>query len=78
MAETYEALTDAVLHRNLGPALKGLETCTIPCQETQPYMLIAMMSFGIKEEYCSYWIRHGECDYSQQGKLTEWLRPMKH
>jgi hypothetical protein len=21
-----------------------------------------------KKEYCSYWIRHGECDYQQQGK----------
>jgi hypothetical protein len=21
-----------------------------------------------KKEYCSYWIRHGECDYAQQGK----------
>lgn len=21
-----------------------------------------------KKEYCSYWIRHGECDYAQQGR----------
>lgn len=20
-----------------------------------------------QKEYCSYWIRHGECDYAQQG-----------
>lgn len=23
-----------------------------------------------RKEFCSYWIRHGECDYSQQGKQT--------
>lgn len=23
--------------------------------------------FNAKKEYCSYWIRHGECDYAQQG-----------
>lgn len=24
-------------------------------------------AFNAKKEYCSYWIRHGECDYAQQG-----------
>jgi hypothetical protein len=23
-----------------------------------------------KKYFCSYWIRHGECDYSQQGKIN--------
>ncbi|KAJ5640628.1 Zinc finger CCCH-type [Penicillium herquei] len=23
-----------------------------------------------RKEYCSYWIRHGECDYQQQGRLS--------
>lgn len=25
--------------------------------------------YNAKKEYCSYWIRHGECDYQQQGKI---------
>ncbi|CAI7580488.1 unnamed protein product [Penicillium crustosum] len=28
-----------------------------------------------KKEYCSYWIRHGECDYSQQGCLYKHEMP---
>lgn len=23
-----------------------------------------------QKEYCSYWIRHGECDYAQQGMIV--------
>ncbi|KAJ5217141.1 hypothetical protein N7468_010149 [Penicillium chermesinum] len=26
--------------------------------------------YNNKKEYCSYWIRHGECDYQQQGLST--------
>ncbi|PYI12270.1 hypothetical protein BO78DRAFT_434599 [Aspergillus sclerotiicarbonarius CBS 121057] len=26
-----------------------------------------------KKEYCSYWLRHGECDYQQQGKSASCL-----
>ncbi|KAJ5190449.1 Zinc finger CCCH-type [Penicillium cinerascens] len=29
-----------------------------------------------KKQYCSYWIRHGECDYSQQGCLYKHEMPM--
>ncbi|KAJ6099587.1 hypothetical protein N7467_001122 [Penicillium canescens] len=29
-----------------------------------------------KKEYCSYWIRHGECDYSQQGCLYKHEMPL--
>ncbi|KAJ5292553.1 uncharacterized protein N7443_008506 [Penicillium atrosanguineum] len=29
-----------------------------------------------KKHYCSYWIRHGECDYSQQGCLYKHEMPM--
>ncbi|OQE43078.1 hypothetical protein PENCOP_c003G08614 [Penicillium coprophilum] len=29
-----------------------------------------------KKEYCSYWIRHGECDYSQQGCLYKHEMPV--
>ncbi|KAJ5961705.1 hypothetical protein N7501_006646 [Penicillium viridicatum] len=28
-----------------------------------------------KKEYCSYWIRHGECDYAQQGCLYKHEMP---
>ncbi|CAI7567802.1 unnamed protein product [Penicillium glandicola] len=31
---------------------------------------------GSKKEYCSYWIRHGECDYSQQGCLYKHEMPL--
>ncbi|KAL4887046.1 hypothetical protein BJY04DRAFT_213009 [Aspergillus karnatakaensis] len=30
---------------------------------------------NIKKEYCSYWIRHGECDYQQQGCLYKHEMP---
>ncbi|RHZ48961.1 uncharacterized protein CDV56_105471 [Aspergillus thermomutatus] len=30
---------------------------------------------GPKKEYCSYWIRHGECDYQQQGCLFKHEMP---
>ncbi|KAJ5779625.1 hypothetical protein N7457_007345 [Penicillium paradoxum] len=29
-----------------------------------------------KKEYCSYWIRHGECDYAQQGCLYKHEMPL--
>ncbi|KAL4764087.1 uncharacterized protein BDW70DRAFT_157208 [Aspergillus foveolatus] len=32
-------------------------------------------SRNIKKEFCSYWIRHGECDYSQQGCLYKHEMP---
>lgn len=32
---------------------------------------------GIKE-YCSYWLRHGECDYAQQGCLYRHEMPLDH
>ncbi|KAJ5138484.1 uncharacterized protein N7515_003332 [Penicillium bovifimosum] len=28
-----------------------------------------------KKEYCSYWLRHGECDYSQQGCMYKHQMP---
>ncbi|KAJ5448834.1 Zinc finger CCCH-type [Penicillium cf. griseofulvum] len=31
---------------------------------------------GSKKEYCSYWIRHGECDYAQQGCLFKHEMPV--
>ncbi|CEL05319.1 hypothetical protein ASPCAL06437 [Aspergillus calidoustus] len=31
---------------------------------------------NIKKEYCSYWIRHGECDYQQQGCLYKHEMPL--
>ncbi|KAI9368774.1 hypothetical protein BJX61DRAFT_198734 [Aspergillus egyptiacus] len=31
---------------------------------------------NFKKEYCSYWIRHGECDYAQQGCLYKHEMPM--
>ncbi|BCR96025.1 uncharacterized protein AKAW2_20965A [Aspergillus luchuensis] len=31
--------------------------------------------YNTKKEYCSYWIRHGECDYSQQGCLFKHEMP---
>ncbi|RAL08109.1 uncharacterized protein BO97DRAFT_473250 [Aspergillus homomorphus CBS 101889] len=31
--------------------------------------------FNSKKEYCSYWIRHGECDYQQQGCLYKHEMP---
>ncbi|KAL4803622.1 hypothetical protein BDV18DRAFT_162642 [Aspergillus unguis] len=30
---------------------------------------------NVKKEYCSYWIRHGECDYQQQGCLYKHEMP---
>lgn len=30
-----------------------------------------------KKEYCTYWIRHGECDYMQQGCLYRHEMPDK-
>lgn len=32
------------------------------------------MSLG-KKEYCSYWLRHGECDYAQQGCIYKHEMP---
>ncbi|KAL3479884.1 hypothetical protein BJX99DRAFT_267599 [Aspergillus californicus] len=32
---------------------------------------------NIKKEYCSYWIRHGECDYQQQGCLYKHEMPQE-
>ncbi|KAJ5168097.1 uncharacterized protein N7482_003691 [Penicillium canariense] len=32
-------------------------------------------SLNHKKEYCSYWIRHGECDYQQQGCLYKHEMP---
>ncbi|KAJ5322214.1 uncharacterized protein N7506_011344 [Penicillium brevicompactum] len=29
-----------------------------------------------KKEYCSYWLRHGECDYSQQGCMYKHEMPL--
>ncbi|KAL2821942.1 hypothetical protein BJX63DRAFT_175629 [Aspergillus granulosus] len=31
---------------------------------------------SVKKEYCSYWIRHGECDYQQQGCLYKHEMPL--
>ncbi|RAK76117.1 uncharacterized protein BO72DRAFT_147850 [Aspergillus fijiensis CBS 313.89] len=31
--------------------------------------------YNSKKEYCSYWIRHGECDYQQQGCLYKHEMP---
>ncbi|KAL2857915.1 hypothetical protein BJY01DRAFT_241993 [Aspergillus pseudoustus] len=31
---------------------------------------------NVKKEYCSYWIRHGECDYQQQGCLYKHEMPL--
>ncbi|KAE8349868.1 hypothetical protein BDV28DRAFT_151486 [Aspergillus coremiiformis] len=31
--------------------------------------------FNSKKEFCSYWIRHGECDYQQQGCLYKHEMP---
>ncbi|PYH90193.1 hypothetical protein BO71DRAFT_335028 [Aspergillus ellipticus CBS 707.79] len=31
--------------------------------------------YNVKKEYCSYWIRHGECDYQQQGCLYKHEMP---
>ncbi|PKY07425.1 hypothetical protein P168DRAFT_279397 [Aspergillus campestris IBT 28561] len=31
--------------------------------------------YNAKKEYCSYWIRHGECDYQQQGCLYKHEMP---
>ncbi|CEO59977.1 Putative C-x8-C-x5-C-x3-H type zinc finger protein [Penicillium brasilianum] len=31
--------------------------------------------FGAKKEFCSYWIRHGECDYQQQGCMYKHEMP---
>ncbi|KGO64127.1 Zinc finger, CCCH-type [Penicillium italicum] len=31
-----------------------------------------------KKEFCSYWIRHGECDYSQQGCLYKHEMPTEY
>ncbi|KAI9932812.1 hypothetical protein ASPWEDRAFT_22577 [Aspergillus wentii DTO 134E9] len=33
------------------------------------------MHYNVKKEYCSYWIRHGECDYQQQGCLYKHEMP---
>ncbi|KAL4970831.1 uncharacterized protein BDV14DRAFT_3460 [Aspergillus stella-maris] len=33
-------------------------------------------SRNFKKEFCSYWIRHGECDYSQQGCLYKHEMPL--
>ncbi|KAL4941218.1 hypothetical protein BDV06DRAFT_223302 [Aspergillus oleicola] len=33
-------------------------------------------SRNAKKEFCSYWIRHGECDYQQQGCLFKHQMPM--
>ncbi|KAL3464082.1 hypothetical protein BJX64DRAFT_276043 [Aspergillus heterothallicus] len=30
-----------------------------------------------RQEYCSYWIRHGECDYQQQGCLYKHEMPLE-
>ncbi|KAJ5679640.1 hypothetical protein N7462_007884 [Penicillium macrosclerotiorum] len=32
-------------------------------------------AYNSKKEYCSYWIRHGECDYQQQGCLYKHEMP---
>ncbi|KAJ5086807.1 hypothetical protein NUU61_008114 [Penicillium alfredii] len=32
-------------------------------------------AYNAKKEYCSYWIRHGECDYQQQGCLYKHEMP---
>lgn len=32
--------------------------------------LTLILQHNSKKEYCSYWIRHGECDYQQQGTST--------
>lgn len=39
------------------------------------FLTLSTQAASSKKEYCSYWIRHGECDYSQQGKLTGFPRP---
>ncbi|KAL4932750.1 uncharacterized protein BDV17DRAFT_174588 [Aspergillus undulatus] len=31
---------------------------------------------NVKKEFCSYWIRHGECDYQQQGCLYKHEMPL--
>ncbi|KAK2737975.1 hypothetical protein FQN57_007329 [Myotisia sp. PD_48] len=33
-------------------------------------------SAGIKKEYCSFWLRHGECDYQQQGCIFKHEMPL--
>lgn len=39
------------------------------------FLTLSTQAGSSKKEYCSYWIRHGECDYAQQGKLTGCPRP---
>jgi hypothetical protein len=56
-------------------------------RSTIPYPSIRVNPFGApgplgapipltgKKEYCSYWLRHGECDYQQQGCLYKHEMP---
>lgn len=36
--------------------------------ESTSLTLLQSINLNMKKEYCSYWIRHGECDYQQQGE----------
>ncbi|RJE23624.1 hypothetical protein PHISCL_04038 [Aspergillus sclerotialis] len=50
-------------------------TATVPSAPTGPSGANNKINVNPKKIYCSYWIRHGECDYAQQGCLYKHEMP---
>ncbi|KAF2458781.1 hypothetical protein BDY21DRAFT_420731 [Lineolata rhizophorae] len=57
------------------PDVQSLSHCHFYC--ALPYTILARKPDPEKKEYCTYWIRTGECDYTQQGCLYKHEMPDK-
>ncbi|KAJ5391382.1 hypothetical protein N7509_006872 [Penicillium cosmopolitanum] len=60
------------------PAAKSM--AVVPAPLIQAYLSTGVVNHqkpqgSKKKEFCSYWIRHGECDYQQQGCLFRHAMP---
>lgn len=88
-AKCYEGVPKAFGIQEQPPALSNVSPSAMPVAGTirtdrkaQPLpdwhdtsKLPLQAAPGVKE-YCSYWLRHGECDYAQQGCLYKHEMPL--
>ncbi|KAJ5281099.1 hypothetical protein N7478_006471 [Penicillium angulare] len=76
----FETIIDTLVHHELATAPAAFASSAVAAPVGAPVVANKKLNTDVNPQgkvYCSYWLRHGECDYQQQGCLYKHEMPLE-